>query len=133
MTVSANQSNGETVESQLGRISGVPTWARRRCKKLTESGGWMAVSVKTTRGGPGGTLTIDVPNGTYRAVVRPAIRYRGELEPVGRAGEIGATRPSVAGVEAGELYRASRCSLGPSLGGVFPESLACGKQAETTA
>jgi len=76
VTVSANKKNGK-LSITVGPGVGGATW-RVRVQRLSESGGWVAVSVHTTTG-PSDPLSINLPNGTYRAVVPPQNRYRGSV------------------------------------------------------
>jgi uncharacterized protein YjbI with pentapeptide repeats len=78
VAVSAGAANGNgQLSITVGPGVGGATW-RVTVQRLAESGGWVAVGIHTTRG-PGDTLTINLPNGTYRAVVPPQNRYVGSL------------------------------------------------------
>jgi len=56
-------------------LTGGVLW-RLTVQRVSESGGWVTVSSHTTRG-PGDTLRVNLPAGTYRAVVPPQQRYHG--------------------------------------------------------
>ena len=76
LTVSANNSDG-TLTVDVGPDLGGATW-RVIIQKLSDSGGWAADSVHNTKG-PGDTLKLNLPNGTYRAVVPPQRSYLGSV------------------------------------------------------
>ena len=76
VTTSVHQPGGKLLVDVAPGISG-RTW-RVTVEQLSASGGWVAVSAHTTRG-PGDTLRLNLPNGTYRAVVPPQHRYRGSV------------------------------------------------------
>ncbi len=56
-------------------LSGGGQW-RALVQRLSSSGGWVTVETYPTRG-PGDTVRVTLPAGTYRAVVWPQKRYRG--------------------------------------------------------
>ncbi|HWC24049.1 MAG TPA: pentapeptide repeat-containing protein [Flexivirga sp.] len=76
-TVSATASNADgTLLVDVGpELSGDAGW-RVTVQRLTESGGWRAVSSQTTNGS-GERLTLNLPKGTYRAVVPPQHSHLG--------------------------------------------------------
>ena len=80
-TVSASVNNADgTLLVDVGpNLSGGAEW-RVTVQTLTESGGWRAVSVHPTKGA-GDTLKLNLPGGTYRAVVPPQNSYRASTSP----------------------------------------------------
>jgi hypothetical protein len=71
------QRRGGKVLVEVGPGLAGRTW-RVTVQHLSASGGWVAVSMQTTSG-PGDTLRLHLPNGTYRAMVPPQHRYRGSV------------------------------------------------------
>jgi hypothetical protein len=74
-SVSSNKSTTQLLVDVGPSLSSGVLW-RLTVQRVSESGGWVTVSSHTTRG-PGDTLRINLPAGTYRAVVPPQQRYRG--------------------------------------------------------
>jgi hypothetical protein len=76
VTTSVDQA-GDRLLVDVGPGLAGRTW-RVTVQQLSASGGWFAVGVQTTRG-PGDTLRLHLPSGTYRAVVPPQNSYRGSM------------------------------------------------------
>lgn len=74
-TVSSDKSANQLLVDVGPSLSAGVLW-RLTVQRLSESGGWVTASSHTTRG-PGDTLRINLPAGSYRAVVPPQQRYRG--------------------------------------------------------
>jgi uncharacterized protein YjbI with pentapeptide repeats len=76
VTTSADKS-GVNLLVDVGPGVAGRTW-RVTLQQLSASGGWFAVGMHTTRG-PGDTLRLHLPNGTYRALVPPQHSYHGSV------------------------------------------------------
>ncbi len=74
VTASVNNAQGVLLVDVGPSLSGNAVW-RVTVQTRTESGGWVAVSMHTTTGA-GDTLRLNLPGGTYRAVVPPQHSYR---------------------------------------------------------
>ena len=76
-STSTGKSTGTLLVDVGPSLSGGVLW-RLTVQRLSGSGGWVTAGSHTTRGA-GDTLRVNLPAGTYRAVVPPQQRYLGSV------------------------------------------------------